>query len=462
MKEKMDVKKMKLKGKILAFLLTVIMIVAEAPVGDAKAAGDNMSNATQIYANNWYYGTLDNSNKTDFYKITLTSAGRLSINASAEMSVCYYLYDNEGSQLDYKFSTFSDVMGKSTYEKVLDLTKGTYYFSVEKGGSSDRYNGDYSFQYEFKSAGESFAESQGGSNNNMISANKIELGKSYKGQIAKNDYDDFYKFTINKTGSYTFNVNSDMKWIGWKLYDSKGNQTYKKNFDKDEALGKIKSDFEFEIETPGTYYVSLSGMFGDGDWFTSYYTGNYTFNISAKLNPVYIDTVKNTASGIKVSWGKVKNATGYIVYRKAGSGSWKKLAATSSVGSYVDKTAKSGGTYSYKVIPTMGSVTGKNGNTRKMTYVALVKPTYVKSNGKGKLTLKWKTNKKLSGYQIQYSTNKKFSGAKTKQVSKSKSKYAITKLKSRKYYYVRMRACKRVGGIKYYSAWSTVKKVKIK
>lgn len=86
--------------------------------------------------------------------------------------------------------------------------------------------------------------------------------------------------------------------------------------------------------------------------------------------------------------------------------------------------------------------------------------------GKKKLTLSWKALSDAEGYQIQIGTKKNFKGAKTISVSKSKKKYVKKGLKSRKKYYLRIRAyktCKNAAGTveKVYGSWSkTSKKVK--
>lgn len=68
-----------------------------------------------------------------------------------------------------------------------------------------------------------------------------------------------------------------------------------------------------------------------------------------------------------------------------------------------------------------------------------------------------------SGYQIQVATDKKFKkNKKTVTAKKSKTKVKINKLKSKKKYYVRVRAYKSVSGKKVYGAWSKVKTVKTK
>lgn len=80
------------------------------------------------------------------------------------------------------------------------------------------------------------------------------------------------------------------------------------------------------------------------------------------------------------------------------------------------------------------------------------------------LTVKWaKQSKKTTGYQIQYSTSSKFSGAKTITLTKNKTtSKQISKLKSGKTYYVRVRTYKKIGTAKYYSAWSSAMSAKTK
>lgn len=96
---------------------------------------------------------------------------------------------------------------------------------------------------------------------------------------------------------------------------------------------------------------------------------------------------------------------------------------------------------------------------------ASVKIVSAKSAASGKITVKWKKNTKVSGYEIQYSTSKKFAktGTKSRKVKKaSKTSETISKLKNGKIYYVRVRTYKKAAGKTYYSSWSGKKKVKIK
>lgn len=96
-----------------------------------------------------------------------------------------------------------------------------------------------------------------------------------------------------------------------------------------------------------------------------------------------------------------------------------------------------------------------------------VKIKSLKSTKKKKLTVKWTNNiSDASGYEIQYSTSKKFAKNKTKTVTvkgRKKSSKTIAKLKSKKKYYVRVRAYVDQGqGEKIYGSWSKTKNVKVK
>ena len=108
-----------------------------------------------------------------------------------------------------------------------------------------------------------------------------------------------------------------------------------------------------------------------------------------------------------------------------------------------------------------------NETSKKITVT--VKPLGTKiskasNTSKGKVTVKWKEKTSISGYAIQYSTDKKFkAGVKTVNVNGAKkSQKVLSKLKKGKKYYIRIATYKKVGKVKYYSSWSSVKSVKVK
>lgn len=83
-----------------------------------------------------------------------------------------------------------------------------------------------------------------------------------------------------------------------------------------------------------------------------------------------------------------------------------------------------------------------------------------KKSGK-KLVLKWKKNKNVSGYEIQYSTSSRFAPSKTKTIRVGKAattSKTISKIKQGDTCYVRIRGYRTISGKKYYSSWGKVLK----
>lgn len=189
-----------------------------------------------------------------------------------------------------------------------------------------------------------------------------------------------------------------------------------------------------------------------------------TIEAATKLTAPTISSVTNTSTGVKLKWKKSSKATGYYVYRKTSSGSWKKIKTIkkNTTVSYTDKSAKNGTTYSYKVTAYSGKTT-KSSAAKKITRVAVPTVSSLVSKSCVSLTAKVTSTKKMSGYQIQYSTTKSF-GSSVVKISLSSGTSAsktVKGLTSGKKYYVRARAYKTVSGKKYYSAWSSAKAVKV-
>ncbi len=198
---------------------------------------------------------------------------------------------------------------------------------------------------------------------------------------------------------------------------------------------------------PGKATVQISG--------TGMYKGMVSKTVSVYPAKASVKFVTNTKKGLTVTWKKVTGADKYILYRKAGSGAYKKYKTVSGAKtSYVDTGAKNGTTYSYKVCAYTAGLQGKNANTKAACRVTAVTAKAAKA-GKGKLSVSWKKNSKASGYQIRYSLKSSFSGAKTVMVRSGKTTTKkLTGLKRRKRYYITVRAYKTVKGKKYYSSWS--------
>jgi hypothetical protein len=130
------------------------------------------------------------------------------------------------------------------------------------------------------------------------------------------------------------------------------------------------------------------------------YNSDYT-NMLTLAKPTV--KVANTSTGVKVTWSKTTGASGYIVYRKTGSGTWTtlKTITSGSTVSYTDTTAKAGTTYYYTVRAYVGSTT-----TYKSSYVTnvsikyLKQPTVTLSNAASGVKVSWSKTTGASGYYV--------------------------------------------------------------
>ncbi len=174
-----------------------------------------------------------------------------------------------------------------------------------------------------------------------------------------------------------------------------------------------------------------------------------------------VSSVSNTADGVKVSWTKDTAKTGYYVYRKAGSATkWSKVktVAKNTTASWTDTNTKNGTKYTYKVCSYKGKKVYSSSKT-KVIYRLTVPSVTVKRKGATSINVKTGKNSSATGYQITYATNSKFSNAKSVYVRGNTADKAITGLKKYTKYYVKVRAYKTVGSVKYYSAYSSAKSV---
>lgn len=197
------------------------------------------------------------------------------------------------------------------------------------------------------------------------------------------------------------------------------------------------------------------------------YVNTKNKTISKKILPEIegVSTI-NMAEGIRISWKKVSEATGYYIYR---NGTKIASIANDQTADYLDKEIKDGNGdmyyYTVQAYSSAGSetVTGSKSSSSAIVRLQSTKIKQLKKISGKKIKVKWKKNERATGYQIQYSRQKGFGNKKTITVKKGTTVAKnISKLKKGKKYYIRVRVYRVASGQKYYSAWSNVKKVKLK
>lgn len=130
--------------------------------------------------------------------------------------------------------------------------------------------------------------------------------------------------------------------------------------------------------------------------------------------------------------------------------------------------------YSNNRLPGKAAITikakGSYKGSKKVTFKIVPKASKVLrlKSGYRSITVKWKTQKSCAtGYQVRYSTSSKRYSTKTLRTGrtvtisgKSASSKVLKGLKAKKRYYVQVRAYKKFAGDRYYSKWSSLKRIR--
>ena len=168
--------------------------------------------------------------------------------------------------------------------------------------------------------------------------------------------------TVSGASNITYGV--QVKWS--RVTGATGYIVYRKGAGKgwgriaDIKSGSTVSYTDTTAASGTTYTYTVRAYNGStmGDW--------HSARSVKRLSDPKLTSASKVSGGINVRWTRVTGATGYIVYRKSGSGSWGRIAdiKSGSTVSYTDRTAKAGTTYTYTVRAYSGSTMGDWSSTK--------------------------------------------------------------------------------------------------
>lgn len=264
-----------------------------------------------------------------------------------------------------------------------------------------------------------------------------------------------YSYRVNVNGNGVFEKDTEyyncgkleknktyyVKVAPWDTRETK--YKFKVSYAKDNVKDTTSGTKELSLNNTKTYSMDSSV---DVDCFKVKTTGykNYTLtfsNTGVKKGQLYI-TVYSGADCLNNQKVLEKSCT----YKKSLSSKDAKLKL------------KANKTY-YIVVSTQYD-TGKY-----KIGVSATAPASLKATSKSKkVNLSWKKVDQASGYEVYRATSKDGKYTKIKTITNAKTlKYVDSKkLKTGKKYYYKVRAYKRAGGKKYYTAYSSIKSVKVK
>ena len=259
---------------------------------------NSIAEAKDISFDNTIKGQLAKNDGEDYYKISLPSSGRIAIKFNSFIE--YYsliLYDWDGQEIWYtEYNRWAETTGSISNSHVLDLEKGTYYLLVKGSrwhGDKSSYTGNYNFNIKFTASGANIAEP----NNSIAEAKAVSFDKTVKGQIAKNDGEDYYKISLPSSGRITIKFNSFIEYYSLILYDWDGQEIWYTEYNRwAETTGSISNSHVLDLEK-GTYYLLVKGSRWHGD--KSSYTGNYNFNIKFTASGANIAEPNNSIAEAK-------------------------------------------------------------------------------------------------------------------------------------------------------------------
>lgn len=275
----------------------------------------------------------------------------------------------------------------------------------------------------------------------------------------------------------------------------------------------LNTDYSISLtHNGGLYSMETKKMFAGGDYELSItgiqkagYTGTTVVNFSVYDNYRDVLNQYNTENGITTpgnggsggngsgtgsngngeNSGTVSNPGGNDSNGNENTPAISTVTKTTAVGSkafsastVITITGKASYTTSNRSIATVntkGRITPKKAGYAEITvtdttgtrvirlYVVpkKAKLIYALSTKKKSLSVKWKKDKTVSGYEVEYSVKKNFKNSVKVDVPKNKkTSVKIKNLKSKKKYYVRVKGYIVIDGVKYYGAASEKKRIK--
>ena len=184
---------------------------------------------------------------------------------------------------------------------------------------------------------------------------------------------------------------------GYYIYRKSGNGNWTRI-----ATTKSSSYVDKTAKSGTTYTYTVRSYLGKT---TSGFVKN-GITIKRLADPT-VSSVSNITAGVQVKWFKVTGVTGYVVYRKTGTGSWSRIATikSGSTTNYTDKSAKSGTNYSYTVRAYNGSTMSDWHNSKAVKRLSNPAVTSASKTSNG-INVKWSKVTGATGYVVYRKTAK--------------------------------------------------------
>ena len=300
-------------------------------------------------------------------------------------------------------------------------------------------------------------------NNSFTQAAAFAPNVQMNGQICINDMYDYYKITVPAEQEVWVYLYTNAPKAELRIFDSDFIRVTEQKITRNS--GDYASEYTWkDTLKAGSYYVQVAGEAGNS--YTAYEswlgTGVYRLKWGGSLMPVKVSALSLSRTSGTVAAGK----TLALSYTAAPSDAWNTAVKWSSSNRSVAKVTSGGVVKGIKPGTAVITAVTADGSNISASCTVTVKPGKGKikavSGGKKSLTVTWKKQAGVKGYQLQYSRDRKFRNNTVKAVKASKTAAKIKKLAKKKTYYVRLRSYAVINGTTYYGSWSKAAKAKTK
>lgn len=455
--------------------------------------------AQSINAGEKYTGSLYTNKDADWYKLTSIDYLNITFSINMEYATSMPTKDWNVTVYDCNLTQIHSFDAANTHTTVNLPFSGMVFVKVS--AADDYYSALNNVYYDItvNTATDALWESE--YNDTSATANEINQGSKYSGNLYKKSDMDFYKFK-STTNAFKISFDIDLNEVsvddiadGWKIsvfpvdsasaianysVSSVGSfKTQTLNYPKGkEYFIKVEAVSSAFNNAPvyQTYHITVEDATDGKNWEVEnggtdfkYATAVadsklYYGNLCYKSDADYFKYSVSAAGKVKIDFSRIDSeldGNGFKYELKKSSGVTVVSKSVNDMTSDSSTVTLAKGTY-YLVVSAVSSAFNNAPDSSvdynvKFTYLTLSTPTLstVAQNGAKTLKVTWKKSADVTGYEIRYSTSKNFASAKTVTIkSNGTVSYNIKNLAVGKVYYVSIRTYKSMNGKTYYSAWT--------
>jgi serine/threonine protein kinase len=264
-----------------------------------KEPNNTIQEAQSLQVNKVLTGNLQSDGDIDYYKFKLNSAGKVAVNLKHDQAPsggwAVALLDQSNNRV-CEMVSYADRLNVTSNN--VRLSPGEYYIQIKPYGFS---NLDYKLQVNYSNEDNNYEKEN---NNNIQSAQDIEVNQPYTGNIQTDDDIDYYKFELASPGKVQVNFKHEQSSSGgWRIavLDGENNAitdfvSYNNTLNSDSVHLRLpQGSYLLRIKSYGFTnldYVFTVNYTSEGDGYEKEWNGLIQNSQVIKLNQPYVGNIQ--------------------------------------------------------------------------------------------------------------------------------------------------------------------------